>query len=196
MYVTDLSGPGSREWPADKTWLIFAALAVTFLGVWSALNRLTLRTQGRTPAWCLAGTVLGAGLVVMLSGYATGGQLGVPLAASLVGVALGSLVRREHPATDGALGVGVTGLFALLIVGRLFAGLTDLNAALLFFAPLLAWLPELLPLRIYARAALRLGLVAVPVVVAIVLAQQRFAADSAQSESDIEGAIDYTNFGK
>ena len=73
-------------------------------------------------------------------------------------------------------GVGVVGLFALLVVGRLFADLTTLNAALLFAAPLLGWLPELLPARRGVRVALRLGLAAVPVVVALVLAQAAFWA--------------------
>jgi hypothetical protein len=197
VYVTDLSGPGSREWPPAKTWLVFAALAAVLMSVWMVTNRLAARTGGRTALWCVAGSALGAGLVIMLSGYATGGQLGVPLAAGLGGVALGSLIRREKPAIEGALGVGVVGLFALLVVGRLFAGLTDLNAALLFAAPLLGWLPELLPWRPRIRVPLRLALAAVPVVVALVLAQQKFATDSAPPESGIEGSLDdYMNFGK
>jgi hypothetical protein len=93
--------------------------------------------------------------------------------------------------------VGVVGLFGLLVVGRLFAGLTTLNAALLFAAPLLGWLPELLPTRRLVRVALRLALAAVPVVVALVLAQEKFATDSTRPESGIEGSLeDYMNFGK
>jgi hypothetical protein len=196
-YVADLSGPDSREWPAATAWLVFVALAVALMGVWAALNRLTARTEGRTPLWCVAGVALGAGLVVMLSGYASGGQFGVPLAAATGGVALGSLVRKGKPATEGALGVGVVGLFGLLVVGRLFAGLTDLNAALLFAAPLLGWLPELLRGRSRVRAALRLGVVAIPVVIALVLARQKFVADSVRPASGVEGSPDdYMNFGK
>src|SRR5262249_26837639 len=153
--------------------------------------------EGRTTLWCVAGAALVAGLVVMLSGYATGGQLGVPLAAALGGVALGSLVRKGKPGTEGALGVGGVGLFGLLVIGRLFAGLTDLNAALLFAAPLLGWLPELLRGRPRIRAVLRLGVVAIPVVIALVLAQQKFVAASVRPASVIEGSPDdYMNFGK
>jgi hypothetical protein len=196
-YVADLNGPDSREWSPTITWLIYATLAVVLMGAWAALNRLAIHTHERTPAWCLAGAALGAGLVIMLSGYATGGQFGIPLAAALGGVALGSLARRENPGIEGALGVGVVGLFALLLIGRLFAALTDLNAALLFVAPLLAWVPEPLPSRIRGRAIMRLALAAVPVVVALLLAQQKFAADSAGPESGPAGSIDvYRNFGK
>jgi hypothetical protein len=197
VYVTDLSGPGSRTWPPAQAWLIFAALAALLLAVWAALNRLATRTGGRTALGCVAGAVLGASAVIMLSGYATGGQLGVPLAAGLGGVALGSLAWNGKPGSEGALGVGVVGLFALLVVGRLFAGLTGLNAGLLFAAPLLGWLPELLPARRRVRGALRLALAAAPVVVALVLAQGKFAADSSRPESGTEGSLeDYLNFGK
>jgi hypothetical protein len=42
-----------------------------------------------------------------------------------------------------------------------------------------------------------LALAAVPVVIALVLAQQKFAADSARPGSGTEGSLsDYTNFGK
>jgi hypothetical protein len=196
-YVTDLSGAGSREWPAATAALIYAALALALLGAWAALNRLAVRTEGRTLLWSVAGAALGAGFVIMMSGYATGGQFGVPLAAALSGVALGSLVRKGKPGTEGALGVGVVGLFGLLVAGRLFAGLTDLNAALLFAAPLLGWLSEVLRARPRVRAALGLVAAALPVVVALLLARQQFIADSVRPASGIGGSPDdYTNFGK
>jgi hypothetical protein len=192
VYVTD-----SREWSLATTRDVYAVLAALLMAAWLVLNRLAIRRGGRTALWCVAGTVLGAGLAIMLSGYATGGQLGVPLAAGLVGVALGSLVRKESPGIEAALGVGVVGLFGLLVIGRLFAGLTDLNAALLFAAPLVGCLPELLPGRARFRVALRLALAAAPVVVALVLAQQKFAADSARPGSGTGGSLDdYMNFGK
>ena len=84
-----------------------------------------------------------------------------------------------------------------IFVGRLFADLTNLNAALLFASPLLGWLPERLPARRGVRVALRLALAAVPVVVALALSQQKFAADSARPGSGTEGSLDdYMNFGK
>ena len=146
---------------------------------------------------CVAGASLGAGIVIMLSGYATGGQLGVPLAGGLGGIVLVSLTRKKTHGIEAALGVGFVGLFSLLVVGRLFAGLTTLNAALLFSAPLLGWLPEVSKERPRLRAALRLTLAAAPVVVAIVLAKDKFAADSTTPSSATEGTLDdYMNYGK
>lgn len=197
VYVTDLSGPDSRLWPPVQTWLVFAALAVVLLAEWAALELLSSRAGGRTTLLCVAGTLLGAGLVIMLSGYASGGQLGVPLAAGVAGAALGSLAWKAEPAGTGPLGVGVVALFGLLAIGRLFAGLTDLNAALLFAAPLLAWLPQRLSARPRLRLALRLLLAALPVFLALVLAQQKFAAESTQPGSSSSGSLDdYLNFGK
>jgi hypothetical protein len=197
VYVADLSGPGSRAWSPAEAGLIFAALASLLMAAWTASNRLAARKGGLTVLACVAGAILGAGFVTILSGYASGGQIGVPLAAGLGGVAIASLVRRGKPDGRGALGVGVVGLFALLVVGRLFASLTTLNAVLLFAAPLLGWLPEALPAGRRVRVALRLALAAAPVVVALALAQHRFTADSARPASGVGGSSDdYTSFGR
>jgi len=85
-----------------------------------------LATQaGRSVPAAVAVASGGAGVTVMLSGYATGGQLGLPLAAA---VAAFAVVGGRH--ARGAVGVAVVGLFGLLVVGGLFAGLTTQNANL------------------------------------------------------------------
>ena len=101
----------------------------------------------------------------------------------------------------GVLGLGVVGLFALLIVGRFFGQVSTLNAALLFFAPLLGWLPELpfvRRMRPVLRGLARVVLTAAPVIVALALAQQKFVADSSRSSSTpSEPSLqDYMDFGK
>ena len=197
VYTTDLSGPGSRSWSPAMTWMICGMLAVGLTAAWILLNRLASRGGEQTTLVSVAGTALGAGLVIMLSGYATGGQLAVPLAGGLAGVALGSMAWKSTSAGESAAGIGLVSLFALLVVGRLFAGLTSLNAALLFAAPMLGWAAQAIPSRPRLRAGLRLGLAAVPVVVALVLAQQKFASDSTQPGTVAEGSLDdYMSFGK
>jgi hypothetical protein len=106
-------------------------------------------------------------------------------------------VLKSTEASASVAGVGIVTLFGLLVIGRLFASLTNLNAALLFVAPLFGWAAEAIRSRPRLRAGLRLGLAALPVVVALVLAQQKFAADSQQSGSSSEGSLDdYMSFGK
>jgi hypothetical protein len=197
IYTTDLSGPGSRAWSPAMTWMIYAMLAIALMAGWILLNRLASPGRERTTLVSVAGTVLGAGLVIMLSGYATGGQLAVPFAGGLAGVVLGSAAWKSKAVGEGAAGVGLVSLFALLVVGRLFAGLTNFNAALLFATPLLGWTAQAIPSRPRLRAGLRLGLAALPVVVALVLAQQKFTADYLHPGSASEGSLDdYMSFGK
>jgi hypothetical protein len=139
----------------------------------------------------------------MLSGYATGPQLGFPLAAGLVVAAVTSLALVRTPDLRGTLGVGIVGLFALLIAGRFFTNLTTTNAILLFAAPLLGWLPELPFVRRLAPRLVRIAgvaLAAIPVAVALALAGEKFRIDTAPPSStpDVRqpSIEDYSGFRK
>jgi hypothetical protein len=200
-YLTDLAGPGTREWTTTQAWLVLGGLAAVLAGVWLALVWLARRRPGRSIPLAVALTCGGAAVIVMLSGYATGGQMGLPLAAALVGVLAASLMMRQPHLGDGVLGLGVVGLFALLVVGRFFGQLATGYAALVFFGLSLAWLPELPFLRRVGprlRGVARVVLVAIPVVVALTLAQQKFARDSARTSpgSKDPSIQDYLDFGK
>jgi hypothetical protein len=214
-YLTELAGPGTREWTPAQTWVNLASLAAALMAVWVLLALLTRPTWPRPSVssesensgaansvpLAVAVACAGAAVTIMLSGYATGGQLGLPLAAALGGVVATSMVVRVTAGREGALGLGIVGLFALLIMGRFFGELTTVNAALLFFGPLLCWLAELPYIRRigpWLRALLRLTSTTVPVAVALILAQQKFVADSARtSPGSQEPSIqDYLDFGK
>jgi hypothetical protein len=199
-----IAGSGdANETSSGQMWLVLAGLALALIANWALLNRLADHSAGRSVTFSLALAAGGAGATVMLSGYATGGELGLPLAAALVGAAGASLVFSEIPDLRGAIGVGVIGLFSLLVVGRFFGSLTTANFAALFAAPLLGWIPEVLPIRRagpYVRSVARMVLVAAPVAIVLVLAAQRFSADSASSSAkpgaNEPSSDDYTNFRK
>ena len=70
------------------------------------------------------GTSAGAALAVMLSGYASGGQVGLPLAAAILGAAAAAMVLPRTLKVAGPPGVAVVGLFSLLVIGRFFGELT------------------------------------------------------------------------
>jgi hypothetical protein len=200
-YLADLSGPDTREWTPAQTWLILGGLAAALAGVWALLALLSRRAPGRSVPLAVALACAGAAVTVMLSGYASGGQMGLPLAAALVGTIAASLALSGPSDLRGVLGPGVVGLFALLVVGRFFGELTTGNAALLFLAPLLCWLPELPRLSRMGSLPRGLGrvvLTAVPVAIALLLAQQKFVADSAQSSPGSKeiSVQDYLDFGK
>ena len=201
IYLTDAAGPGTQEWSPAQAWMIPAGLALAMASVWAALLVLDRRTPGRSLPLAVSLACAGAAVTVMLSGYASGGQLGLPLAAGLAAVVIASLALAGPAEMRGVLGLGVVGLFALLIIGRFFGQVSTLNAALLFFAPLLGWLPELpfvRRMRPVLRGLARVGLTAAPVIVALALAQQKFVADSSRSSSTpSEPSLqDYMDFGK
>ena len=84
----------------------------------------------------------------MLSGYASGGQIGLPLAMRLAAAGLAAaFVLPPSSRNDAPLGVAIVGLFSLLVIGHFFGQLTTAHAALLLFAPLLGSLPEIPYLR-------------------------------------------------
>ncbi len=202
-YITDSAGPGTREWSPTETWLILGLLAAALSTAWAMLDYQAARNAGRMTVLVLSITSAAAGVVVMLSGYASGGQLGFPLAGALAAVTIVSLAAGEPPNLSGAIGVGLVALFALLCVGRFFGNLTTLNALVIFSAPLLTLVAELLlptrlgvPLRRFGQALLSI----VPLAVVLILAVQKFNADSRRpttpDASDSATFEDYLNFGK
>jgi hypothetical protein len=198
VYLAELAGPGSREWTTAETWAILSALAASLAGVWCSLTLLVRRTNSVSVPFTLAMTIGGAAVTVMLSGYASGGQLGLPLAAALGGVAIALLVAPKAAGGESIVGLGVIGLFALLVVGRFFGNLSTAHAAVLLLSPLLCWLPELpyvARLNQRTRAPLRFGLAAVPVTIVLILAQHQFVANSTINSSGLEEPTveDYLN---
>ncbi|HEY7154267.1 MAG TPA: hypothetical protein VH575_09955 [Gemmataceae bacterium] len=164
-----LNDPASADyWPPARRGLILAGMAAALAIVWGLLARLHRRAPGRSLPIALALTCAAAGVTVMLSGYLSGGQLTLPLAASLIGAAAASLVLSAAPNSTGWLGPGIVGLFGVLAMGRFFADLTTAHAFALFSAPLLGWLPELPGFR-WLRLSLR-GLARVVLIAAAALA--------------------------
>src|SRR5262249_20547304 len=130
-YLTDLAGPGTREWTPAQTGMILGSLAAALAGGLAALALLGRptsphpvlpltegedRVRGRSIPLAVAFACAGAAVTVMLSGYASGGQMGLPLAAALVGAMVASLALVGPLDVNGILGPGVVGLFALLVI--------------------------------------------------------------------------------
>ena len=202
IYITDVGGPGTSEWSPALAWLIFGTISALAGAVWALLSLLARRAPGPSVPVCLAGTSAGAALTVMLSGYATGGQVGLPLAAALLGVTAAALVLTRLSSSTGPLGVVIVGLFSLLVIGRFFGELTTAHAIVLFCAPLLGWVTELPYVRrlpSWARGLVRVIVVAMVVSVVVILAQRKFAQDfqsPSGTNANEPSAEDYMNFGK
>jgi hypothetical protein len=199
-YLSDQGGPGTAEWSTLQACLILGGLAAFLATVWSLLSLLNPRAPGVTHALCLAIASAGGAIVVMLSGYASGGQNGLTLAAAVCGAAVTmAALRWSHRATR-PLGAAIVALYSLLVVGRFFGELGSTDAALLFASPLLGWLPELPGLgRLprWARNLSRLLLVGI-LVSAVVFDTARNLSDKPAADSGLgESPADYdTNFGR
>jgi hypothetical protein len=181
-YVADLAGPGSAEWPLGRRSLIFGCLGLATACNWSGLLWIQHRSGSAVRGAIASATaILGAGLAVMLSGYASGGLTALPLAAAIVGACAAAMLTRADD-RDVAPGVGLIGLCGVLLMGTFFGRLRTAEAVVLFLAPLLAGIPEVVPqLRGNRRSRTVLGLVLTACAVGAALATtwRRFSADLA-----------------
>ena len=197
---------GAGGWSGWERLLYLMALGMLILIPWLALTRLELREPGPAIGMALAATSLAAGITTMLSGYASAGQLALPLAAALVTAALATAALASRSATSpgmpGAVGVGWICLAGILVIGRFFGSLTTLHGLLLGATPLLCWLAEYKALsawHIWPRRLLLVALILLPLGTVVWQAQGSFVAHSG---SPVPGAgpapsmQDYLNFGR
>jgi hypothetical protein len=201
VYVANVGGPSSRQWTEWQAWQVFTAMGGALLLVWFLTTQLNKRASGWPGLAGLALACAGAGITVMLSGYATGGQIGFAALGALSAAALVSSVLRPREGIEGTAGVGLIVLYAVLVVGRFFGELPTWYAVVLLASPLVGWLPELPYVRRltrWLREPLRIGVVLVPIALVVILAQRKFVEDSARSSpSSTEPSIqDYIDFGK
>lgn len=197
LYLVE-SDPDNPPWPTQTMVLILGGMGGALLAVWGALACLIHRTGDRFAPLALSGVCAGSAATLMMSGYLTGGQVGLPIAFALAGGALVWLVVPQPRNLSGLVGIGMVGLFGLLIMGRFFGKLTTPHAAILFAAPLLCWLPELPGVRglwPWLRGVLRVVVVMVPVVIVGAHAKQTLDEDSKSNSRPGEPTRDdYGNF--
>lgn len=204
ILAAETAGSGASSWTFLQSVCILSGIGLSLLIVWLLADRATRRFDSRLIPWVIALTCLAAGVAVMLSGYATSGQLGFPLAAALAGAVSASLLYRDGTEVHGSLGVSLISLFSLLVMGHFFGELATLHVLLLAAVPPVVAIIFLLPLvsrRTWLRAAASLVVTAGTLAVVLVQSGQQFAErssaapDSAgdKSEATFE---DYMNFRK
>jgi hypothetical protein len=165
-------------WTVEDIRVALVVSAVSLIVVWWLLVRLVERSPGVSVLLVLAQVIVTSGLALMLSGYATGGQAALPPAAGLVAIAVAAWGLKTAPSGVGALGIGITSLFGILILGRFFGELSTGRALVLLFAPLVCWATELPALRAqkpWVIGSVRLALASIPLAAVLFLAQRDFA---------------------
>ena len=135
VYLADLNGRDSAEWSTASTTIVLGGLAAVLTLWWAMLSGLESRTSTPTVMWVLALDALAAAATVMLSGYYRAGLLGLGLAAALAGATLASYLARPRSTSSGSLGMGVIGIFSVVIIGVFFGSLTSGQMACLLLAP-------------------------------------------------------------
>jgi hypothetical protein len=190
--------PGGES-GAPAVWTGGQAAAILLgLGVALAVAWMLLSSAARLPGGFAVPAALGlasaaTGVCMMLSGYASGGFLGLAVGGAVAGiVAAGLLVARMADVVP-LVGLSLIALFGLLMGGRFFGELSTTNAALLFVAPLLCWaVAPLRNLKPPARFCVTLLVCFVPAAVAVGLAYHTYtgATDEASAYSSAASASD------
>lgn len=188
-----LSG-ADNQW---TSWEARAALVVCGLllaGTWGLLLLLSRRSEGISIPLALGLTTQGAGLTVMLAGYLKGGAMAFPLAATIVATAISAkliTMRSGAPArlsSAAIIGIGMIGLFGVLLIGRFFGRLSTGCALSLLLIPLLCWMTEVPFLRRrkpWLVGSLRLVLVAISLMIVLAVAKRDFDRNMAPLLGDM-----------
>jgi len=182
-----LSGFDSN-WTLWQAVIAIAVCGALLAGLWGLLSCLSKRCPGVSIPLALCLTIQCVGLTVMMAGYIKGGAAAFPLAATLLGTVIGAKLVEKLlgvPVDSGApaiLGIGVVGLFSLLVIGWFFGRLTTDSALAMLLAPLLCWVTET-PLLKHRKpwlvGSIRLALVTIPLVVVLALVKCDFDRDMA-----------------
>lgn len=205
IYVADVAGPGSRQWNLWQTIGMTTAIGIAVVLVGIVARRGVGRGADGWVALTLAVVAAATGLTIMLSGYATGGQGALPLAAAVVGGWVGWRVsgRPANESLGPAVHLVVLLLWGMLVSARFFAELTTGHLMLLGVAPAvigaIGWRPR--RMGRWVPVAFALTIVALICGAVVYQAQQRFVDRSSNSvegdDSTPAPSIgDYMDFGK
>jgi hypothetical protein len=173
----------------EQTWTTGESV-VWLAGSWIAAMAVTLGVAGvqrhERGAVFVAGQAivlwLGAA-VVLMSGSQTFGQKAAILPAPLVPMVLLAIIFKTNLASPEAAPMFVLLFGGVLLCAHWYTELTALDAALLFVAPLGAWIvriPAVGTLRTWQRNLAELAAISIPAAIAFGLALSKFLADIAE----------------
>ena len=152
----------SASMPHSSATFLIAGLAVAGWMQWELLAGLSRRVSSAGMISALFPAAIGVSAALSLSGTARFGMFGGVICSCMGVLLVASLVTRALPLARGMICVTVPVLYLLILGGRFLAELTTANAALLFAAPLAAWvgeIPAIQRLRPWQVHTLRIGAV-------------------------------------
>ena len=137
-YLSDVAGPGTREWPPVAAVLILGAAGAwhsSGRGSWSRRRHAVARPVPSSWRWPFPRVERPSPFCSPATPAA--GRWVSPLAAALAGSRSRCPSCRRSPSRPSRWVPGWEAVFSLLVIGRFFASLTTAHAVLLFLAPLL-----------------------------------------------------------
>ncbi len=165
------------DWSGGQATMWITNLGTSAIVLWLMTDLLKEWRPGRWVVAALSLVAGGTGVVILMSGSQSLGQMGLSLAGVLAAGWAVSWVLPNGAVTPATVGVALTLLVGLWLNGYYYASVTATNAVLLAVSPLAAWLVELLPLRKspdWRVGVLRVVAIGIPVGVALALAAIRF----------------------
>ena len=163
----------AKHWEPRDAWPVLAGSSLALGALWWGLEAWARRRRGASVplvAWLVSA---GGAAALILSRSAMAAQFATTLAGVCGAAVVVAWMRPGLSLAGGAMGVAAVVLAGVWLAGAYLAELPPAAAALLAAAPLAAWLGETAPVRRLAAwqaAAARLGMVLVPVAVALWLA--------------------------
>jgi hypothetical protein len=166
----------NSPWPFWQMTRLLVLAPLVLIVEWWLLWKLEQRSPNIATRWNMAIAIVSAGMMVMLGGYIKGGAVAFPFSAAIVGASLWPARSSSSPFQSG-LGFSLVGLFGVLFVGQFFGQISLVGAIVVLLSPLLGWASELLPKRFqkpWQIAAVRIAVVAIPLVVVMTIAKRDF----------------------
>jgi len=177
------------SWPVvatDDGFQAEAAVAVTLgalvsVGSVTSLEALAVRISGARLSAILLAATIPLSLTLVLSGSQRLGQTSGVLAATQAGTLVASLLLGRASVGRATVLIFVILYAGILLCGCVYAGLTTINALILFLAPNMAWLPWRWTGRFgtWQEPLAQIGLVAAVSLIAVFRAWQAFVIEVA-----------------
>lgn len=178
VYLSDMG----NDWSWWRTGPALMLCGALLAGIWGLLAWLHQRSPGVSIPLALCLTTLIAGLTIIMAGYLKGGGAAFAFTAAIATTTIGARLIAQRAGTPAIVGIGVVGMFGLLLIGRFFGRLSTGCALAMLMAPLLCWVTEI-PLlkrqKPWIVGSARLVLVAIPLMAVLTVAKRTFDKDMA-----------------
>jgi hypothetical protein len=183
LYGTVYLSGTTSGWTPTQTGIYFSLSGILLLSVWMLIARISTTPEYMLPCLALFTISTISGLAAMLSGYLSGGLLGVPLSGSILGLILFRWLTKAPHSIAPLVGPMVITIFGILAGGH-FMGEIPLPHTLIIFCSLLLTGLSLVPLLRACSPWLKLTLISMLILFPAGFSLGHIVYSSIQIEAD------------